>query len=467
MKRHFVQWRLFLVVAGWLCVPQWLYAGDIYATFCQPTNYLIGCQIYNESGNYDVDMGDGSTTTLHLTIGAPSSVAVSDSIVLGGTYLFGCQTIEATALGVSTYTDSLTNALGCDSVVTLSLRVYEAACDTQRVTIPAAICAGDSVEFFGSWYKSAGTYYDTIPTVSGCDSIGTLVLTVNQPTTGDTTAVVCAADLPYLWHGLEAIGDTTYTTANVAGCDSVIMLHLVVNHPTTGEETVTLCAEELPYLWNGLEAVGDTSYTTTNVAGCDSVATLRLAVNGKSYLNTPAFDHIDSAIVNPYSNHLLLLNFQKIEPALGWTNVKVNEQDVEWYREGETEVLGTGFYYMNGDGTAEVEAGNYYVLLRAMADTESGCMDIARAFYRVQGTSQAVAPVLRPTSVRPSEQLWVLNINADEETTICVYSPMGTLLATYTTHAGQFALRAADQPGYYLVRVSNAAQDQTLRYVVK
>jgi uncharacterized repeat protein (TIGR01451 family) len=53
------------------------------------------------------------------------------------------------------------------------------ACSDTTVLLTHAICHGDTFVFYTRHLTSAGTYYDTIHKVTGCDSIVSLTLTVN------------------------------------------------------------------------------------------------------------------------------------------------------------------------------------------------------------------------------------------------------------------------------------------------
>ncbi len=96
-------------------------------------------------------------------------------------------------------------------------------------------------------------------------------------TTSDTTAVACDS---LLWKGewRYASGDYEYVTTNAAGCDSIVTLHLTINHPTSGEVTLEECDS---LFWNGewRKESGDYEYHTTNAAGCDSTAILHLTIH--------------------------------------------------------------------------------------------------------------------------------------------------------------------------------------------
>ena len=171
------------------------------------------------------------------------------------------------------YSHVLTNAAGCDSVVTLHLTInHSNTGDTSAI-----VC--DSFD----WYEqtnltASGDYTRTVTNAAGCDSVVTLHLTINHSNTGDTTATVCDSFDWYEQTNLTVSGDYTRTVTNVAGCDSVVTLHLTVNHSNTGDTTATACDSFDWYEQMNLTVSGDYTRTVTNAAGCDSVVTLHLTV---------------------------------------------------------------------------------------------------------------------------------------------------------------------------------------------
>ncbi len=74
----------------------------------------------------------------------------------------------------TTATHTLTDATGCDSIVTLNLTVTNATSFTQSFTE----CDGDSIVVGTSTYSVDGTYIDTLANAAGCDSIVTTNLTI-------------------------------------------------------------------------------------------------------------------------------------------------------------------------------------------------------------------------------------------------------------------------------------------------
>src|SRR4030095_3482407 len=74
-----------------------------------------------------------------------------------------------------TYTVKLTNAAGCDSIATLILRVN----NTTNSTTRDSICANQAPYIWhGNNYTTSGTYSVTLTNSAGCDSIATLILLV-------------------------------------------------------------------------------------------------------------------------------------------------------------------------------------------------------------------------------------------------------------------------------------------------
>ncbi|HET9277702.1 MAG TPA: T9SS type B sorting domain-containing protein, partial [Flavitalea sp.] len=165
----------------------------------------------------------------------------------------------------------------------------------------ATICTNQlPFNWYGNSLTAAGTATHTFISASGCDSVVTLTLVVNQNLTGDTTATICTNQLPFNWYGnsLTAAGTATHTFISASGCDSVVTLTLVVSQDLTGDTTATICTNQLPFNWygNSLTAAGTATHTFISAAGCDSIATLILRVNTVTGSTT-----IDSTCANqPY-----------------------------------------------------------------------------------------------------------------------------------------------------------------------
>ena len=130
-------------------------------------------------------------------------------------------------------------------------------------------------------WTTSGTYADTLMNAIGCDSIITVHLSINYSNTG--TDVITACDT-YTWIDgntyTSSNNSATHTLTNAAGCDSVVTLDLIINNSTSSTDTQTACDS---YLWidgnTYTSSNNSATHTLTNAAGCDSVVTLDLTIN--------------------------------------------------------------------------------------------------------------------------------------------------------------------------------------------
>ena len=248
--------------------------GTDVQTACGSYTWIDGIT-YTESNNtatYTLTNAAGcdSVVTLNLTINQ-STTGIDVQTACGSfTWVDGVTYTESN----STATYTLSNAVGCDSIVTLHLTINTA---TEGDTI-ATVC--ESFDWYGMQLTQSGDYTHTLTNAAGCDSTVTLHLTVNTPTVGDTTATVCGSFSWYEYSDLTQSGNYTHMLTNAAGCDSIVTLHLTVNQPTTGTDVQTACGS---YTWiDGVtysESNNTATHTLTNTAGCDSVVTLNLTIN--------------------------------------------------------------------------------------------------------------------------------------------------------------------------------------------
>ena len=194
-----------------------------------------------------------------------------------GSYLWFGDTL--TLSGV--YPHTLTNAAGCDSVVTLNLTVNSATDTTINVTVvennlPYGI--NDST------YTEAGTYTQLLTNAAGCDSILTLHLTVYPNETEEVDSTVCESELPITWNGVTFSGAGTDSVllagAASTGADSTVVMTLTVIPTTYGTIDTAIVENALPLHCNDSTYFEAGTYTQylTNVSGCDSVLTVLIEV---------------------------------------------------------------------------------------------------------------------------------------------------------------------------------------------
>jgi gliding motility-associated-like protein len=179
-----------------------------------------------------------------------------------------------------TYTQHLTNAVGCDSILTVNLTVFP------NVTseLDSAVC---ETAFPFTWndsvFTAAGTKTTTILAHTGADSTIAMTVTMLPTTYGTFDTVIVENALPLQYNGISYVEAGTYTQyfTNALGCDSVLTIHLTVYQNVTTTVDTTVCAADLPYTWHGhnFTAAGTHMVTLFTSHGADSVVTYHLSVD--------------------------------------------------------------------------------------------------------------------------------------------------------------------------------------------
>ncbi|MDF3029305.1 MAG: hypothetical protein K0S23_3612 [Fluviicola sp.] len=242
---------------------------SITASACD--NYVLNGQNYTSGGVYTQlltnALGCDSIITLNLTINhSNDSIFVSTCDF----YTWNGQVYASSGF----YSQQFTNIFGCDSIITLCLTINNPTYSTINVT------ECDSFTVNGNQYSVSGQYVDTIPNAAGCDSIVTLNLTILN--SNSSTEIQSSCD-SFIWQ----INGQTYTSSgqyfdtipNTAGCDSIITLDLTILNSGISTETQTAC-DSFTWPINGQTYIVSGQYIDTipNAAGCDSIITLDLTI---------------------------------------------------------------------------------------------------------------------------------------------------------------------------------------------
>jgi len=246
-------------------------------SICESNTFIWHGNNYNTTGIYYDSLltvnGCDSVYVLNLTVDPEFEYTENQEICDGDSFLWHGNSYAI----AGTYYDSLLTVFGCDSVYILNLTVhpvYEFAENQQ-------ICDGDSFLWHGNSYVTAGTYYDSLLTVYGCDSVYVLNLTVNAEFEYTENEEICESDT-FMWHGNNYNTTGVYydSLLTVNGCDSVYVLNLTVHPEFEYTENQEICDGD-SFLWHGNSyAMAGTYYDSLlTVFGCDSVYILNLTVH--------------------------------------------------------------------------------------------------------------------------------------------------------------------------------------------
>ena len=258
---------------------------SITANSCN--SYTLNGQTFTTSGSYTQNLtnaaGCDSTLTLNLTINSSSTGLDIQTACNSYTWIDGSTYTSSN----NTATHTLTNSVGCDSVVNLDLTI-----NYDNTGIDTQVACNSYTWIDGNFYTSSNTTAThTLSNVFGCDSVVTLDLTVNYSNTGVDVQTECDN---YVWIDgntyTSSNNTATHTLTNVAGCDSVVTLNLTILNSSSGTDIQTHCNS---FTWidgNTYTSSNNTAtHTLTNSVGCDSVVTLNLTIN---YDNTGIDTHV-------------------------------------------------------------------------------------------------------------------------------------------------------------------------------
>ncbi|MDV7396971.1 hypothetical protein RZS08_36570, partial [Arthrospira platensis SPKY1] len=139
--------------------------------------------------------------TLNLDVTDFYLINLEETICEGESFTVGSSVYDQTG----NYTDNFISSDGCDSIVNLNLTVLE----WRYETVDATICDGETFAMGGIDYGISGTYTTTLTSSeTGCDSIVTLNLTVNEVFETDLVEAICAGET-------YQVGDDFYDSSGV------------------------------------------------------------------------------------------------------------------------------------------------------------------------------------------------------------------------------------------------------------
>lgn len=256
------------VIATKLNVGQYKSA-NVSITTCQGSPVFLQGADRHVSGTY-IDTfytiyGCDSIITTNLNVNRRDTNSFDVTICLGELHFAG-GSFQATA---GTYYDYYSNAFNCDSLVITNLAVDPTHIMIQNDTI----CDGDMYNFNGQNLTTAGTYYDSLQTVLGCDSVYTLHLEVLSTYFNTVDTSGCLKD-SLMFNGSLVINTGTYIESYVKGngCDSAIQFNVTIYPNDTSYSDTTICEGDSVLIFGNFQGTpGVYSQLLTSSFGCDSV----------------------------------------------------------------------------------------------------------------------------------------------------------------------------------------------------
>lgn len=136
-----------------------------------------------------------------------------------------------------------------------------------------------------TYYTDNFTAKDTLTNAGGCDSIVTLDLALNYSTPGTTTDIRTECDSLVWTNGVTYFTNNSTakdTLVNTTGCDSIVILDLTLIPSSIGTDVITGC-NNLTWI-DGVTYTANNNIATFNIVagaanGCDSLVSLDLTMN--------------------------------------------------------------------------------------------------------------------------------------------------------------------------------------------
>jgi gliding motility-associated-like protein len=251
----------------------WDFGDGVTSNLERPTH------TYNEPGVYHVkfvirnpaDCNPADSTTFSLTVLSTERTRIERTICEGQTVNVGNQSFSEEGV----YTVNLQSVTGCDSVVTLVLTFV----DTVLTNLDLTICSGESFQLGSQILTASGTYSAAFETQEGCDSLVTLQLTVLEPIVKNLERAICEGQSVTVGtESFSATGSYSVLLTSSKGCDSTVLLSLLVANQFVLELDELICQGE-SILIGGQRFTQSGNYEVV-LAGssCDTVIRLNLEV---------------------------------------------------------------------------------------------------------------------------------------------------------------------------------------------
>ena len=370
----------------------------------------------------DIPAGQSATLTLTNYLGCDSLLTVSVE-ALPNTQamvsLSACPGDSATYQGLSiaageSDTLTLTSSSGCDSLVIIA--VQELGVDTSKAEL--AVCSEDSIFYNGQYLHPGQVITATLSSSQGCDSLVEVSVVALPHSVLWIDGVACENSyLEYNGQPVYPGQSVVFTSTNATGClDSAIVT--VSPLPVDSTHVQLLACEGESILYNGqsLPAGSMQTFHYTNRWGCDSTVTVAV-----SSVPSPTFDLLADTIC-----------WNDTDATIEVVNVMGGTAPFSYSLDGEN--------WMNFSVFKGLSAGTYTVFV---ANSE-GC----------QGEQSTTLPSIGPIIVEANDVLMNCGDNASLQALVA--SPLPYTFTWWDGSSEQ--VRLVDSPGTYYFTVSNACE---------
>ncbi len=296
------------------------YIGEI----CKGEKITINNKNYDQNKLNGIDTlknasGCDSIVTISLSLTPEKRFAYLGSICESDSLQFGNIIISKTNLS---YLDTLRSASisGCDSIVDIRVDIKPEAIHT----INSTLCDNQSLTIKNEVFnksKPSGTVILNNQSFNGCDSIIQVNLKFQSSVSSNYQNSICRGDSILInkqWYNqYKLIGYDTLAGASSGGCDSIVNINVKIKEPQTWIIKADACDDDA-LIVNGIEfnksnPMGVVTIKSGASNGCDSIVTVDL--NFKNYDLTVTKNYSTA----PGSPIKVILSTDMIPNSIVWT----------------------------------------------------------------------------------------------------------------------------------------------------
>ncbi|WP_321370377.1 Ig-like domain-containing protein [uncultured Draconibacterium sp.] len=297
-----------------LCVgaPSFVWNGETITTD-QDDSYQVTLQ-----NRFNCD----SLVTLNVYVVPPDTTYLDTALCEGDPeFVWYSNTIQTSFN--DQYEARLNNRYNCDSLLILNVEIIP----NSETIVDTTLCYETPAFAWNNltvYAQNDSTYLDTLVNAAGCDSLLTLNVTIVYPDTTNLDTTICEGEPIFAWgvntvHQVDSYTDSIYTDIlqNQYGCDSTVNLNVRILRPAYLLDTIEVCENEPVFTWHSINIFTDRdsiySDTLYYEAGCDS---LRLQL---------------TLISNPVTDTILDTTLCEGSPEFVWNNVPIQTDFSEIY----------------------------------------------------------------------------------------------------------------------------------------
>jgi hypothetical protein len=211
-------------------------------TICENDVYVWNKVRYTESGSYTQEFttvhGCDSIVTVHLFVAPIVYESYAEAVCKDEPYYFGGNILVKPGV----YVDTAVSMYGCDSITVLSLRIHEPYLIDQYIEA----CHNDTFMFRGMLIDEPGIYYDSMLTQHGCDSVYRLIYNKTPTYMFQEEDSICVGST-YNFRGMTLTKPGVYydSLSTVSGCDSIykLILHNFSHSDIYSIEVADVCGD--------------------------------------------------------------------------------------------------------------------------------------------------------------------------------------------------------------------------------